>query len=91
MDFYAASGARDFLFHVNEFEYAPGELAEMVEALGLRVLGLELTDPEAARRYRAAFPDDPAMADLRRWDAIEAEAPDTFRHMCQFWVVGPDS
>jgi SAM-dependent methyltransferase len=91
MDFYAASGARDFLFHANEFEYSPGELAEMVEALGLRVLGLELTDPEAARRYRAAFPDDPAMADLRRWDAIEAEAPDTFRHMCQFWVVGPDS
>jgi hypothetical protein len=29
------------------------------------------------------------MADLRRWDAIEAEAPDTFRHMCQFWVVDP--
>jgi SAM-dependent methyltransferase len=89
MDFYAASGARDFLFHANEYEYRPGELAEMVEALGLRVLGLELTDPEAARRYRAAFPDDPAMADLRRWDAVEAEAPDTFRHMCQFWVALP--
>jgi SAM-dependent methyltransferase len=89
MDFYAASGARDFLFHANEVEYAPGELAEMAETLGLRVLGLELTDPEAARRYRAAYPDDPAMADLRRWDAVEGDAPDTFRHMCQFWVAGP--
>lgn len=87
LDFYAASGARDFLFHANEFEYRPGELAEMVETLGLRVLGLELTDPGAAARYRARFPDDPTMADLRRWDAVEADAPDVFRHMCQFWVI----
>jgi len=87
LDFYAASGARDFLFHANEFEYRPGELAEMADALGLRVLGLELTDPGAGSRYRAKFPDDPAMADLRRWDAVEAEAPDVFRHMCQFWVI----
>jgi len=89
LDFYAASGARDFLFHANEFEYSPAELADMVDALGLCVLGLELMDPAAAERYRARFPDDPAMADLRRWDEIEAEAPDTFRHMCQFWVARP--
>lgn len=89
LDFYAASGARDFLFHAHEIEYRPGELAEMTEALGLEVLGLELTDPAAAGRYQRRFPDDPAMADLRRWDAVEAEWPDTFRHMCQFWAAKP--
>lgn len=89
LDFYAASGARDFLFHAQEAEYTPAELADMVDELGLVVVGLELTDPEAAGRYRARFPDDPAMADLRRWDEIEQEAPDTFRHMCQFWLRKP--
>lgn len=89
LDFYAASGARDFLFHAHEVEYRPRELAEMVEALGLQVLGLELTDARAAERYRRRFPDDAAMADLRRWDEIETEAPDTFRHMCQFWAALP--
>lgn len=89
LDFYAASGARDFLFHAHEIEYRPGELAEMVEALGMVVLGLELTDSSAAQQYRRLFPDDAAMTDLRRWDAVEAEAPDTFRHMCQFWVAHP--
>ncbi len=89
LDFYAASGARDFLFHAQEAEYRPAGLADMVDALGLKVLGLELTDPAAAGRYRARFPEDPAMADLRRWDEIETEAPDTFRHMCQFWLTRP--
>lgn len=87
LDFYAASGARDFLFHAEEHELSPAELADMTEALGLRVLGLELTHSDAASLYRQRFPDDPAMADLRRWDAIEAEHPDIFRHMCQFWCV----
>lgn len=85
LDFYAASGARDFLFHAKEHEFSPIGLAEMTEALGLQVLGLELMDPDAAGRYRTRFPEDRAMADLRRWDEIEAEFPDTFRHMCQFW------
>lgn len=86
LDFYAASGARDFLFHAHEAEYLPAELAEMADAAGLQVAGLELTDPAAAAAYRMRFPDDPAMADLRRWDALEAEHPDIFRHMCQFWL-----
>lgn len=87
LDFYAASGARDFLFHAEEHELTPAELAEMTDALDLRVLGLELADPEAAGRYRTRFPDDPTMADLRRWDELEADFPDTFRHMCQFWCA----
>jgi SAM-dependent methyltransferase len=87
LDFYAASGARDFLFHAEEHELSPAELADMTDALGLSILGLELTHPEAAALYRKQFPDDPAMADLRRWDQVEAEHPDIFRHMCQFWCV----
>lgn len=89
LDFYAASGARDFLFHAHEIEYRPADLAEMADSLGLEILGLELTDPQAAARYRERFPDDPAMADLRRWDMVEADHPDTFRHMCQFWAAKP--
>lgn len=89
LDFYAASGARDFLFHAHEIEYRPADLAEMADSLGLEILGLELTDPQAAARYRKRFPDDPAMADLCCWDVVEADHPDTFRHMCQFWAAKP--
>lgn len=87
LDFFAASGARDFLFHAQETEYGPAVLADMADRLGLRILGLEFVDAAGVAAYRKKFPDDPAMADLRRWDAIEAEAPDTFRHMCQFWAT----
>ena len=87
LDFYAASGARDFLFHAEEHELTPAQLADMTDTLGLRVLGLELRHPGAASLYRTRFPDDPAMADLRRWDVVEADNPDIFRHMCQFWCA----
>ena len=87
LDFYAASGARDFLFHAQEHELSPAELADMTDALGLRVLGVELTDIGAAQLYRQRFPNDPAMADLRQWELLEMDNPDIFRHMCQFWCV----
>jgi len=87
LDFYAASGARDFLFHAEEHELSPAELADMTDALGLRVLGVELTDIGAAQLYRQRFPNDPAMADLRQWELLEMDNPDIFRHMCQFWCV----
>jgi len=87
LDFYAASGARDFLFHAEEHELSPAELADMTDALGLRVLGVELTDIGAAQLYRQRLPNDPAMADLRQWELLEMDNPDIFRHMCQFWCV----
>lgn len=86
-DFYSLSGVRDLLFHVQETAYAPVEVADLAECLGLRVFGVETSDPAALAAYRRRWPDDVAAADLRRWGEIEAEQPHIFARMINFWVT----
>lgn len=85
LDFYGLSGCRDLLFNVQERAYTPTEVAEALADLNLEFLGFELVDPEVRKAYAARFPEDPALTDLRLWDAFEAENPDTFHNMYQFW------
>ncbi|MGC1818293.1 MAG: class I SAM-dependent methyltransferase, partial [Casimicrobiaceae bacterium] len=85
-DFHATSECRDLLFHVEEHRYTWPQVQELVDAAGLRVTAVAA--PAAARRaYAARFPGDPAMTDLRHWDAIEFEHPDTFIGMYLFHVA----
>jgi hypothetical protein len=51
----------------------------------LALLGFELDAPVLAK-YRAQFPNDPAMTNLANWHRFESENPATFRGMYQFWV-----
>ncbi len=87
VDLYSQSGLRDLVFHPCEHRYRPAEVAGLVDALGLRVLGLQHARPEAARLYRARWPDDAAQADLARWDALEAEHPRLFAGMIHVWCA----
>ncbi len=84
-DFYAASDCRDLLLHVQEHTHTVPDLRRMVEDNGLRLIGFVLP-PEEMAHYRRANPDDPTATDWTRWAAFEAERPDTFRRMYQFWV-----
>ena len=84
-DFYYLSGCRDMLFNVQERAFTLPQIAEMHERLGLEFLGFEFVDPEAKQAYAKRFARDPAMADLKLWDAFEQSAPDTFHNMYQFW------
>jgi tetratricopeptide (TPR) repeat protein/SAM-dependent methyltransferase len=86
-DFYSASGARDLLLHVQEHRFTLGALAQAIDALGLEFLGFESSDPTARRLYRARFPDDLQASSLANWARIEAEHPDAFAGMYQFWVA----
>ncbi len=88
-DFYAMSGCRDLLFHVQEHRFSLPQIALMLQALGLAFVGFEFADARAPSRYRLRFPDDPAMTDLGNWDRVEAEHPATFAAMYQFWVGKP--
>jgi len=85
LDFYGLSGCRDLLFNVQEREYTLPEVAEALADLELEFLGFELVDPDVRKAYAARFPEDPTLTDLRLWDAFEAEEPDTFHNMYQFW------
>ncbi|MEQ1661675.1 MAG: tetratricopeptide repeat protein [Thiobacillus sp.] len=88
-DFYSTSSCRDLLFHVQEHQLTLPAIAEFLREHQLNFLGFE-TEPEVLNAYRQRFPDDPAATDLTQWHAFEADNPDTFFGMYQFWVQKQD-
>jgi SAM-dependent methyltransferase len=84
-DFYSISTCRDLLFHVQEHVFTLPQIEAFLTEQNLTLLGFELGAPLRAR-YRAQFPDDPAMTNLANWDRFEAENPDTFGSMYNFWI-----
>jgi hypothetical protein len=90
-DFYAMSECRDLVFHVQEHQYRLPQIARMLEEQGLKVIGISSAVPaHAAAEYRKMFPKDGGMADLERWDAVEARHPDAFIGMYQVWCQRSD-
>ena len=89
-DFYSMSDCRDFLFHVQEHQFELPQIAAMLRDHGLTVLGMSKQLPRhAVAAYREMFPRDDAMADLQKWDAVEARYPETFLNMYQVWCQKP--
>jgi tetratricopeptide (TPR) repeat protein/SAM-dependent methyltransferase len=84
-DFFSTSACRDLLFHVQEHNLALEDIDAFLSANGLRFIGFEVAEPVRAA-YRARFPDDPAGVNLANWSRFEAENPETFAAMYQFWV-----
>lgn len=84
-DFFTMSGCRDLLFHIQEHRFTLPQIERILEDLGLRFIGFEFENPAHAQCYRALFPEDTEMTDLRRWDELEAKHPDAFSGMYQFW------
>jgi Tfp pilus assembly protein PilF/2-polyprenyl-3-methyl-5-hydroxy-6-metoxy-1,4-benzoquinol methylase len=87
-DFYSTSNCRDLLFHVQEHRLTLGQIESFLTELGLHFIGFEL-DAQVLHQYRARFTDDPSCTDLRNWARFEAENPDTFVEMYNFWVQKP--
>ncbi len=85
-DFYSLSGLRDLVFHVQEHRFTLPQLARILAELDLEFIGFQHPRPEMARWYTDRFPGDLAMRDLRRWEEVELEHPETFAGMYQFWV-----
>lgn len=85
LDFYTLNGVRDALAHAQEHDFTPLELQAMLGELKLEFLGFETVTPQPLQLYRNSYPDDPAMTDLARWEALERQHPELFHHMYQFW------
>jgi len=85
VDFYSVSGCRDLLFHVEEHRLNLPEIAAFLADTGLAFLGFD-ADAGLLGKYAARFPQDRAKTDLGCWDRFEAENPETFAAMYQFWV-----
>jgi tetratricopeptide (TPR) repeat protein/ubiquinone/menaquinone biosynthesis C-methylase UbiE len=84
-DFFSMSECRDLLFHVQEHRHTIGEIQSFVRAEKLNFIGFEI-DGARQQAYRAAFPQDPSMTNLDHWRTFEAEHPDAFAGMYQFWL-----
>lgn len=87
LDFYTLSGVRDALAHEQEHDYALPEIKALLDTLSLKFLAFEFAAADGPILYRKAYPDDPAMADLDRWDTLEQAHPALFHHMYQFWCL----
>ncbi len=84
-DFYAMSGCRDLLFHVQEHRFSMTMIADLLAAHRLDLIGIEVT-PHTLAAFRDSFPDATATLDLHKWDRFERAHPDTFSGMYVFWV-----
>jgi 2-polyprenyl-3-methyl-5-hydroxy-6-metoxy-1,4-benzoquinol methylase len=87
-DFYSTSDCRDLLFHVQEHRLNLGQIESFLAKFGLQFIGFQL-DLRTLFQYRARFTDDPHGTNLRNWARFEAENPDTFVGMYQFWIQRP--
>lgn len=87
-DFYSTSECRDLLFHVQEHRLTLVQIESFLEDFGLQFIGFEL-GREVLHRYRVRFPDDPSATNLHNWACFEADNPDTFAGMYQFWIQKP--
>lgn len=87
-DFYSTSECRDLLFHVQEHRLTLEQIGSFLSESGLHFLGFELDAP-VLHQYRTRFADDPPGINLRNWERFEADNPDTFLAMYQFWVQKP--
>lgn len=94
-DFHSASLLRDLCFHVQETRYDIPGIKALLDGLPLRFLGFEFPRGHAQRQdlnapafqaYAKAHPKDTAMADLDRWEALEAKNPALFPGYA-FWLL----
>jgi ubiquinone/menaquinone biosynthesis C-methylase UbiE/Flp pilus assembly protein TadD len=87
-DFYSLSGCRDLLFHVQEHQYEPLELKQMLDKEKLKFLGFVV--PEHVRNnYSKDYPEDKHFTNLQNWQAFEHKHPNTFAGMFQFYAQKP--
>jgi 2-polyprenyl-3-methyl-5-hydroxy-6-metoxy-1,4-benzoquinol methylase len=87
-DFFSTSECRDLLFHVQEHRLTISQIQSFLADSGLHFVGFEL-DRSVLHQYRALFTDDPSCTDLGNWASFEADNPDTFVGMYQFWIQKP--
>lgn len=84
-EFFSMSGLHDYVFNVHEKTYSPRELQGLLASANLEFLGFDLSSGQAGASYRELNPSDRSMSDLEAWDRYEADHPDTFEQMFQFW------
>lgn len=87
-DFWTTSDCRDLLFHVEEHRFTLLQIAEMIDRMGLKFLGMELRRPADRLSFQAQFPSAASQTSLRDWHAYELRHPETFGETYCLWLRG---
>lgn len=87
-DFFSTSECRDLLFHVQEHRTTLPEIKSFLAANGLQFVGF-FVDALTQHTFAKRFPEPAALTNLDRWHSFEAELPETFASMYQFFARKP--
>ncbi len=85
-DFFSMSLLRDFIFHVQEHRMTLPQIQEMMSALKLACISINVPGVTHVLGYEKMFPQDIARTNLSNWHIYEEKNPDTFVSMYQFWA-----
>jgi ubiquinone/menaquinone biosynthesis C-methylase UbiE len=83
-DFYSTSEFRDLFLPTQMHRYTIPKIQSFLNENNLEFLGFSIIS-EIRDQFCSQF-SRPAEVDLRLWDKFEAECPDTFKRMYEFWL-----
>jgi tetratricopeptide (TPR) repeat protein len=89
-DFFSMGEVRDLIFHAQEHRFDLPTIKQCLDSLGLEFGGFLLQDRDVVRNFHALNPARAQWLDLDCWAAFEAQHPDTFYGMYQFYCLKPD-
>ena len=89
-DFFSMGDIRDMIFHVQEHRFTVPMIQRCLDTLELEFGGFLLADRDVARQFHALNPARSQWLDLNVWAKFEAQHPNTFHAMYQFYCLKPD-
>jgi len=88
-DFFSMGEVRDLIFHEQEHRFDLPTIKQCLDTLGLEFGGFLLQDRDVVRSFHALNPAKAQWLDLDCWAAFEAQHPNTFYAMYQFYCLKP--
>jgi ubiquinone/menaquinone biosynthesis C-methylase UbiE len=85
-DFWTMSECRDLMFHVKEHQFTLIQIGEMLDAVGLEFLGLQVPYAPDLRLFRQENRDPSDLRSLKAWHQFEGRHPQTFHGTYQLWT-----
>ena len=89
-DFFSMGGVRDLIFNVQEHRFDLPMIKQYLDTLGLEFGGFLLEDRNVVRSFHERNPARTQWLDLDCWAEFEAQHPNTFYRMYQFYCLKPD-
>jgi SAM-dependent methyltransferase len=83
-DFYTLSEFRDLVLHESEQQFTIEEISDFLNANGLTFCGFTLP-PHVFEHVQVHYKEEVWPGSLERWAAVEADHPNMFDGMYQFW------